>query len=296
MKNIFLLLLCAIFLIAACSKKSNDTATKTHRDGYIARVGDQFITVNDISEHLAAIPDNARNLYEGKKGLRTLIDELIKTDLLYLQAKKEGLDRNAVYISRVESFKKFALVNLLFEKIIASQADVSENEARDYYEKNIKSFTLPQQIRASHILVKTRTEAEKILGDIRKGKNFGIIARQRSIDTNSAENGGDLGFFVKGEMSPEFEAVEFRMKKGEISQPVKSRYGYHIIKLTDIKKGKAVEFSRIKDTIIKKLKEGKQQDIFNKYIGRIRDSYPVKINETAITELLRTYQKNKSLK
>ena len=97
-------------------------------------------------------------------------------------------------------------------------------------------------------------------------------------------------------MSPEFEAVEFRMKKGEISQPVKSRYGYHIIKLTDIKKGKAVEFSRIKDTIIKKLKEGKQQDIFSKYIGRIRDSYPVKINETAITELLRTYQKNKSLK
>ncbi|MCK5506709.1 MAG: peptidylprolyl isomerase, partial [Thermodesulfovibrionia bacterium] len=206
-----------------------------------------------------------------------------------LQARKEGLDNSPDYIAKVEDYKKFALVGMLFERIVASQAEVSEKDARDYYGKNKADFTRPQRIKASHVLVKTRSEAEEILKEIKSGKSFGELARKRSIDTNSAENGGNLGFFSMGEMSQEFEEVAFSLKKGEISNPVKSRYGYHIIKVTDRKEEETVEFSQVKDIIVQRLEQEKQQTAFNEFIEKIKNDYPVETNEAKLRELIEKY-------
>lgn len=282
----FLISVFAIFLIISCSKKDDTIRNASPPGEYIAMVGPQVITSKDISDRIAAIPDYAQGMYEGEEGLKTIVDELIKTELLYLQARKEGMDSTPEYISKVENYKKFALVSMMFDRIIASQSTVSEKEAKEYYGENRNDFALPEQIKASHILVKTQSEAEEILKELRQGKSFSAMAKNRSIDTNSAENGGDLGFFSKGEMSPEFENVAFSLKKGETSSPVKSRLGYHIIKVTERKEGKTVEFSRVKDMIIQKLEQEKQQTAFNQYIDRIKNDYPVQTNETRIKEFI----------
>lgn len=279
-----------ILLVVSCSKKDDTTRNESSSGQYIAMVGPQVITSKDISDRLSAIPDYAQGMYDGEEGLKTVVDELIKTELLYLQAKKEGMDNNPEYVSKIEDYKKFALVSMMFEKIIASQSKVTEKEAKDYYGKNKENFTMPQQIKASHILVKTRSEAEEILKEVSKGTSFGALAKNRSIDTNSAENGGDLGFFSKGEMSPEFEEVAFSLKKGEISKPVKSRYGHHIIKVTDRKEGNTVEFSRVKDIIIQKLEQERQQTAFNQYIDRIKNDYPVKTNDARLREFIESFE------
>ncbi|MEE9524234.1 MAG: peptidylprolyl isomerase [Thermodesulfovibrionales bacterium] len=289
MKKLYILLLLAILIVSACSKKAEDKKTSVQSGDYIARVGTHAITADDISVRLSAIPDYARAVYDGEQGLRNIVDELIKTELLYLQARKEGLDNSPDYIAKVEDYKKFALVGMLFERIVASQAEVSEKDARDYYGKNKADFTRPQRIKASHVLVKTRSEAEEILKEIKSGKSFGELARKRSIDTNSAENGGNLGFFSMGEMSQEFEEVAFSLKKGEISNPVKSRYGYHIIKVTDRKEEETVEFSQVKDIIVQRLEQEKQQTAFNEFIEKIKNDYPVETNEAKLRELIEKY-------
>jgi peptidyl-prolyl cis-trans isomerase C len=288
MKKLYILLL-VIFVISACSKRAEDEKKSVQSGDYIARVGTHAITADDISERLSAIPDYARAVYDGEQGLRNIVDELIKTELLYLQARKEGLDNAPDYIAKVEDYKKFALVGMLFEKIVASRVEVSEKDARDYYGRNKADFTRPQRIKASHVLVKTRSEAEEILKEIKGGKSFGELARKRSIDTNSADNGGNLGFFSMGEMSQEFEEVAFSLKRGEISKPVKSRYGYHIIKVTDRKEEETVEFSQVKDIIIQRLEQEKEQTAFNEYIEKIKNDYPVETNEAKLRELINQY-------
>jgi peptidyl-prolyl cis-trans isomerase C len=289
MKKLLYIPLLIMILFSACSKRAEDNKTEDRSGDYVARVGPRTITADDISERLSAIPDYARAVYDGERGMRNILDELIKTELLYLQARKDGLDKAPEYRAKVEDYKKFALVGMLFEKIVASRSEVSEKDARDYYGKNRTDFTRPQRIKASHILVKTRSEAEEILKEIRNGKSFSTLARNRSIDTNSADNGGNLGFFSMGEMSQEFEEVAFSLKKGEISNPVKSRYGYHIIKVTDRKKEETVEFSQVKDIIIQRLEQEKQQTAFNEYIEKIKNDYPVETNEEKLRELIKRY-------
>jgi len=93
---------------------------------------------------------------------------------------------------------------------------------------------MPSQVRASHILVGTENEARNILGQIRGGSDFNALAKAHS-KCPSADCGGDLGFFGKGQMVPEFETVAFKMQKGQISEPVKTQFGYHLIKVTDVK-------------------------------------------------------------
>ena len=93
---------------------------------------------------------------------------------------------------------------------------------------------MPTQVRASHILVKTEKEANVIMSQVRDGADFGALARKHST-CPSGKQGGDLGFFGKGMMVPEFESAAFRMTKGQVTGPVKTQFGYHIIKVTDTK-------------------------------------------------------------
>jgi parvulin-like peptidyl-prolyl isomerase len=140
-------------------------------------------------------------------------------------------------------------------------------------------------MRASHILVKTEGEAKNILERLRKGEDFAKIAQKSSIDTGSAKNGGDLGYFSQGQMVPEFEAAAARLKIGEISEPVKSRFGFHIIKVTDKKMGKPLEFDKIKNNIYQRVVAERQKEFFDNYVEDLKKRYKVEINKEAIAKL-----------
>jgi len=122
--------------------------------------------------------------------------------MLYQEALKKGLEKTPDFQKKLEEFKKLTLVTELFEKEIMSKANVSDQELKDYYDKHKEEFTPTIQIKASHILVRTEDEAKKVLARLEKGEKFGEIAKAVSIDKGSAKNGGDLGFFSKGQMVP----------------------------------------------------------------------------------------------
>ncbi|MDI6890156.1 MAG: peptidylprolyl isomerase [Thermodesulfovibrionales bacterium] len=175
------------------------------------------------------------------------------------------------------------LIGLLLEKEIESKAKVSDQEVKYYYEKHREDFAPVSQLKASHIVVKTEKEAKKILERLKKGEDFAQIAKKNSIDTVSAKNGGDLGFLSRGQMVPEFEAAAVRLKSGEISEPIKTKFGYHIIKVTDKKLGRVIEFEKIKDLISQNLSAQKQKEVFDSYIEGLKKSYKVEINKEALS-------------
>lgn len=156
---------------------------------------------------------------------------------------------------------------------------ISDEEIKKYYENN-KSEFYEDKVKASHILIKTvdkndkelpkekqeeaKKKAEDILKKVKSGEEFSKLAKEYSED-GSASNGGDLGFFTKGEMVPEFEAAAWGLKPGEVSELVKTKYGYHIIKVTD-KVNKQLSFDEVKDTIKNKLLSEKFNTNVNKLV------------------------------
>ncbi|MEW6003051.1 MAG: peptidylprolyl isomerase [Nitrospirota bacterium] len=267
-----------IVLFFACAKKQEQ------KGEYLAKVGNVEITKADFESEFKSLPDFAQKMFEGNAGKEKFLDELIKKEILYQEALKKGLDKDPEYLRKVENFKKISLIGLLLEKEIESKAKVTDQDIKNYYEKNKEDFTTVSQIRMSHILLKTEDAAKKVLERLRKGEDFAKVAKETSIDTATAKNGGDLGYLSRGQMLPEIEQVAVRLKPGDISEPIKTKSGYEIIKVTGRKLGKPVELEQIKSMIAQRLAAEKQKEGFDSYMEALRKSYKVEINKEALSK------------
>jgi len=279
MKKVVLSLF-VVFTLFACGKTQ-----MADKGPYLAQVGDVEITEADLESEMQNLPDYAQSMFEGKEGKKRFLDEVIKKEILYQEALKKGLDKSPEFKQKLEEFKKLTLISDLLEKEIMSKSGVSEQDMKDYYEKNKADFVATSQIKASHILVKTKEDAQKILERLNNGEKFEALAKEASIDRVSGKNGGELGYFSRGEMVPEFEKAAAMLKVGEVSKPVKTQFGYHIIKVTDKKTGPVVEFERVKDIIAQKLSGERQKEAFDSYIEGLKKDYKIEVNEKAVASL-----------
>ncbi|MTI71270.1 MAG: hypothetical protein FH751_13550 [Firmicutes bacterium] len=146
---------------------------------------------------------------------------------------------------------------MVISKLMDESIEISDNEAKEYYMRTRDKF---DKVKARHILVKTEKEAKEIKGKLDNGEDFIELAKEKSTGP-SAPNGGDLGYFTKGRMLPEFEETAFSLKEGEVSDPVKTQYGYHIIKVED----KKVSLEDNKEEVKDDLKNNKFTENVKKY-------------------------------
>ncbi|MBB6730502.1 peptidylprolyl isomerase [Cohnella zeiphila] len=149
----------------------------------------------------------------------------------------------------LDQFKEQTRPQLELRLIFAKKLNPSEDDLKAYFDKNKDNYGTPEQVRASHILLQTKEEAEAVLKQLKQGADFATLAKEKSIDTGSKDNGGDLGFFGKGVMNEQFETAAFALKTGEMSDVVQSPNGYHIIKLTDRKEAVAANYDDVKDQV-----------------------------------------------
>ncbi len=183
----------------------------------------------------------------------------------YYQQHKENYKTPLMRRIKFVKFSQFALGN---------EIKVSDNEIKDYYEKNKDKYTQEEQVRAKHILIsparknisddEAKKLAEKIYNQLKKGADFDKLAKKYSDDPGTKDKGGDLGFFPKGRMVKPFEDAAFSLKVGQISKPVKTRFGYHIIKVTGRKKAKTYTLDEVKEEIRSILKSKKAEELANK--------------------------------
>ena len=246
-----------------------------------------------------------------------VLDQLIGSELLWEEAKKAGIqvdgkavdERLGQWKKRFptdEAYKK-ALDkmnisedqvradikrNLTIEKLIVQRIvdkiAIPEKEAKQYYDTHTDMFKQPEKVQASHILIKVdpeakqsdRDEALKKIKEIqqkqKKGEDFGELAKANS-QCPSSSNGGDLGFFARGQMVPAFEEAAFSLKPGEVSDIVKTRFGYHLIKVTDKKPESTVPFEDIKERIEQYLKQGEVQKEVRELVDKLRKDAKVEI-------------------
>ena len=286
-KKIFVgLLACSLFLVsAACEKGGKTKTTEGGNDAVIAKINNEKITLSEFNERLKDYPALAHaggNIdLQTKKGF---LDNLVVRELLYQDAVKNGMDKDKETASVIEEMKKRVVVERFFKKEIDEKAKVSEDDLKKYYNEHPEEAKNPVDVRAAHILVKTKEEADMIKGKIKSGAKFEDMAKTYSIDPGSKVKGGDLGFFSKGMMVPEFEETAFKLKKGEVSDIIQTRFGFHIIKLLDKKEGKTQSFEEVKINLENKLIAKKRKDMFDSLVAGLKSKAKITINEDLLKQ------------
>ena len=168
-----------------------------------------------------------------------------------------------------DDFKKQMIVQkYLIEKM--KQIKIDDNGTEQYFKQNKGKYNYPEMVRASHILLKTEQEAKEILKQLKGGADFAKLAETRSIDPSAKENKGDLNFFPKGAMIPEFEKIAFTYPVGKLSGIVKTQFGYHIIKVTDRKEASDVKFEQVKKAVKGEMVKEKQKNLIDKTINDLK--------------------------
>lgn len=240
----------------------------------LAIVDGREIKQSDVFSLMQSLGQRAVQ-FSTPQGQRQLLSEIIAQELLYSEALENGFEKEEGFVVVLEQMKKSLLMQYAANKLMSS-VSVDDEEVRAYFEANKAMFSQPKTVAASHILVDTEKEAMKILDEINNGLEFSDAARQYSR-CPSKDSGGALGEFSQGKMVPEFEQAAFSMEVGEISQPIQTQFGYHIIKVDKINEAKESSFEDVKDEVKNQCLFSKQQKIYLEKQEELKEKYSVKI-------------------
>lgn len=222
----------------------------------IVKVNNSALTEEQIEEFLPPEYKSSVTLEQKK----SFVQKWIENELLYQEARKKKIDQKKELQNRILNTIKDLVVMEFLDQEFGESVSATEEEARNFYLQNKDNFKRgEEEVRASHILLKSKTKADSVYQELKKGADFTKLAQQISEDSLTASQGGDLGFFSRSEMAPFIAEVAFKLKIGEVSAPIKSDYGYHILKVTDKKeKGTERDFNLIKDQILDYLSNEKR--------------------------------------
>ena len=240
----------------------------------LATVGTLTVTDDEVNEFIASLGQRGA-AYNNPEGRKAILGQLIGNKLLLLDARRNLYEGEAAFREQLAKLKDTLLINYAGEKAI-SGARVDDAEVRTYYDENKAQFTKEETVNASHILVKSEEEALSILSDIKDGRISFEEAAKKYSSCPSKDNGGNLGDFGKGQMVPEFDKAVFEMEVGKLcDSPVKTQFGYHLIKLNARNAAEPMAFSDIKDDIKNMLLSEKQRKAYESKINQLKIMYPV---------------------
>ncbi|HKA80071.1 MAG TPA: peptidylprolyl isomerase [Xanthobacteraceae bacterium] len=239
-------LLIVLPAVSGCSKDSASEATAASGpDPVIARVNgvdikqsDLALAEEDVGADMQAASPEAKREH--------LISYLADVIMVTQAAEKKKLADNPDFKRRLDFLRKKLLMG--YELQDEAKAALTEDALKQTYNEAVKSMGGQEEVRARHILVENEDEAKAILDQIKGGGDFAALAKEKSKDPGAAD-GGDLGYFTKDQMVPEFADVAFKMYPGQLSNPVKTQFGWHIIKLEDKRTKQPPEFEKVKDQI-----------------------------------------------
>ncbi|QOX77938.1 peptidylprolyl isomerase [Trichlorobacter lovleyi] len=266
-------------LVACQGGGSSSSSTGSKDAKVIATVNGAKITSEDFDREVKALPEYIRAMADTPQGKKEMIDTLVMRELILQQAAKDGVDKGKEIEEKLAELKKRIIVDTYLKKKVEAESKISDDELKKFYEQNLDKFKSGEQIRASHILVKSEQEAQSILEQLKKGANFEELAKAKSADSSAAK-GGDLGWFGKGNMVPAFEKAAFSLKEGQLSGIVKSDFGYHIIKLTGKRAAGTRPLDEVKEQIKAAIMPQKQQQVFMKLKEDLKKGAKIELTET----------------
>ena len=277
---------CVTAIFGCKAKTGTEGAKESQKKSgqVLAEVNGAVITTADYNKEIETLPPYLKPMTETAEGKKELLDTMVVRELILQQAGKDGIDKSQAVADKLEELKKRVVVEAFLKKKVEEQAKIGDAELQEFYNKNKDKFKTGDQVKASHILVKTEPEAQEILKQIKAGGNFEELAKKHSIDAAGAK-GGDLGWFGKGAMLPDFEKAVFGLKEGAVSGIVKTKFGYHIIKLTGKRAAGLRPFEEVKEQLKAAMLPEKQQEIFKKLKDELKKSAKFSIKEDVLKSL-----------
>lgn len=265
--------------MAGCSDKGAGGEGKGTelKASVVAQVGDDKITEADIEEIVSHIPAQYRPKYASDKGRREIVDGLVDIKTLAWEARRRGIDKQDAVRMKISYITDQILAKEI-ESEMKKSANVTDADIEKYYNEHQDKYVSPERIKASHILLDNEDQAKDVLKQIRGGAKFENLAKQSS-KCPSAKRDGDLGWFGKGKMAPEFEKAAYALKKGEVSGVVKSSFGYHVIRLDDRKETKTRTLDQVKKSIERIIQRERRQKEVDELKERIKKEAGVSVNE-----------------
>jgi len=233
--------------------RAQDDPVVARVNGTDVRQSDLAAAEEDLGGNIPQMTPEAKRDY-----LITFVGDMILVAKA-AEAKKMG---------DTDDFKKklaYARTKLLMEQLLQSEAKAAVNDAAMHkvYDEAIGQMKKETEVHARHILVETEDEAKAVVAELKKGTDFAELAKAKSKDPGSAD-GGDLGYFTKDQMVPEFSEVAFKLDKGQLSEPVKSQFGWHVIKVEDKRERQPPEFEKVKDQLENFLVRKSQSELITK--------------------------------
>ena len=273
----YLVFLFLLLPLIACTKKDDSKS--------IATIDGEKITVQDFNSELNKIPVNMKMLLASQNGKKDFLNRLIEKRLLLKEARKENVDKDKEFQDRLADIRDQLMIQSLLAKKINTEVKFSDADLQKYYDEHKEEFKRDREIQTRQIVVKTEQEAKEIESRIAKGEDFADLARRFSVDPSAKATGGDIGYHPKGTLIPEYEAAAFGLTKvGQVSQPVKTQIGYHIIKLEGVKTGTYVPFPEVKDFIRQKLTQAKQTEVVQAYVEELKKKSKILVNDDMLKE------------
>ncbi len=242
----------------------------------VAEVNGEPIYLEDLQRIWNNLPEPYRVQFPG--GMRDLLEQFIRQLLLVQEAKKVGLESDPEVLKQLEELKKQVLIREIIKREIIDKVQVSEEEVQREYNANPTLYTEPEQIKVKHIMVSSREKAESILGELKLGRPFEEIAREKS-ESPDAPSGGAMGYIRKGDLDPRIEKVLFELAPGNYSDIVEFNEGFHIFLVEEHLKPRLKELSEVREEIVARLTPQKQQEAFEKWIEELKNKSEIAIIE-----------------
>ena len=243
------LLMAAAFVCLAFSPAAAD-------DPVVARVNGVDITQSDLEFAADDLGPRLAN-FSAEERKKVLLQYLIESELIAGAGRTDSLDKAETFPERMKYYERRALRDAYFDLKIYEA--VTEAEAKKIYDEKIGQVKPEQEVHARHILVETEAEAKDVAERLKKGEDFAALAKEKSKDPGA--EGGDLGFFTRGQMVKPFEEAAFALDVGQISEPVQSPFGWHVIKVEEKRDQPLPTFDQVKDGIIAQLVQLKAQEV-----------------------------------
>jgi len=301
MKKLMLVICCLALALGAfaCAQNEISVSSGESEGTVIATVDNVKITDADISKMLEGIRDPRQLMrFASEEGKKQLLDKLVDIELVAAAAQRDGMLNDVEVKKLIENYTKQVLfVAYLQKKLKETVQEIDEAAAKAYFDEHPDEFVQGEQVKASHILIKVAEDADdatvaaakKKIEDLYKkakaGADFAELAKANSDDPGTKNRGGSLGFFARGRMVPEFDEAAFGLDVGQISEPVRSKFGFHIIKVEDRKAEQKKTFEEVKTMLMRKLSMEQQQNAYETVVGDLRTAANIDIDEEALNNI-----------
>lgn len=242
----------------------------------LATVNGKNITEQDLEFAISRFPEQNKQYFSTEEGKKQLLNQIINYELVYNFAKDSNLESDEEFKKQLELVKRDLLIQAGITKSF-SDVEVTEEEITAFYEKNKEMFKTEETVNARHILVDDEEEAKKIAEDIKNNVISFEEAADKYSKCPSKAQGGSLGVFERGRMVPEFEDAAFKLDVDTISEPVKTQFGFHIIKVEDKQPSAAKDFEEVKPMIASNLLHEKQNKEFINLVEKLKGTYKVEM-------------------